>query len=87
MWLPFFLLCLSVLQFGCSTRSPREQLIERQAQARPRPAAYSMDGFYRDQSFPDTNKPRPSDFFYKRCNLSGRHPYPSSNDWECSEPQ
>ncbi|MBX2994715.1 MAG: hypothetical protein KF681_07830 [Bdellovibrionaceae bacterium] len=75
------------LLIGCRSPTLRERMEARQSSARPSPATYGMDGFYNDLEFPDRDKPRPLDFFYKHCNLSGRSPYPSSQDWECSEPQ
>lgn len=72
---------------SCASKSANQVMAERQALARPRAAAYAADGFYKDAEFPNEKYPRPSDFFFKHCDLSGRNPYPNTGDWSCSEPK
>lgn len=79
------ILLLSILFTNCASKTAREKMAENQSNARPRAAAFGADGFYDDNNFPKEKYPRPSDFFYKHCDLSGRNPYPSATDWQCTD--
>jgi len=80
------LFALSFLLASCIHPNSSETLEERQAQSRPRSAAYAADGFYNESYYKEDNKSIPIDnFFFKKCRINQTAPYPSMNQWECTE--
>jgi len=72
--------------FHCAqSQSWRETLMQRQAQSRPRAATYGTDDFYGEPNYRENEHIIPTDhFFFKKCRIKTRLPYPDHHQWECS---
>lgn len=76
----FTLLFLALfLSLGCASSSDAEP------QSKAHPAAYAADDFVYEKDMP--KRPRQKgDFYFKHCALDGRKPFPSKDEYECSNP-
>lgn len=82
------LIPLTLVSFTMSCSHPKgsEVLAQRQSQSRARAAAMGADLFYNDPSYREDQRKIPTnDFFFKRCRIEGSEPYPTMNQWECSD--
>lgn len=59
----------------------------RNASARPRHAAYAAEGFTLDNRSPEPRAYRAWDFYYKHCTLVSRNPWPTRDEYDCSDPE
>lgn len=71
---------------SCTHQKGSELLAERQSHSRPRAAAMGSDLFYNDPRYREDQRKIPTnDFFFKKCRIEGAQPYPTMNQWECSD--
>jgi hypothetical protein len=80
-----FLLTQTLL--GCANKaSPRERMEQRNANARPHPAAWSTESFYLHHRSPPEKEAEKWEFYFKHCRLVQRNPFPTHDEYTCSEP-
>lgn len=84
--MPIALFLLILGLSGCSSKTHRERLEERQAGANPRAAAYAAEGFTMDHRSPEPRPYKAWEFFYKECALVSRNPFPNHAEYECTDP-
>lgn len=84
----FILLILTINQLltACSSPTARQQIEAKQARANPRAAAYAADGFTLDHRSPEPRPFRSWEFYFKHCNLVSRNPFPTQDEYACTEP-
>lgn len=71
---------------ACSSPTARQQIEAKQARANPRAAAYAADGFTLDHRSPEPRPFRSWEFYFKHCNLVSRNPFPTQDEYACTEP-
>lgn len=85
-WWLVILLTLINSVMSCTHPKGSEVLAQRQSQSRARSAAMGADLFYSDPSYREGQRKIPAnDFFFKKCRIEGSEPYPTMNQWECSD--
>ncbi len=83
---PLLLSALLTILSACSSPTVREQLDERQNRNRAAAAAYAAEGFTMDHRSPEPRPYRSWEFYYKHCTLVSRNPYPSRDEYDCTNP-
>ncbi|MGE0633621.1 MAG: hypothetical protein AB7O96_14505 [Pseudobdellovibrionaceae bacterium] len=72
------LIFTAFLGFGCASS-------ETEYESKAHHAAYAAEGFVYEKDYPK----RPVseiEFYFKHCSLGSRKPYPSRDEYECSNP-
>ena len=82
----FFTLVGLILLTSCAAPSSREVMADRLRGQNARAAAYAAEGFTLDHRSPEDRPYRSWEFYYKHCSLVTRNPYPSRDEFECSDP-
>lgn len=82
------LLCfISQHLLGCANKlTPRERMEQRTANARPHPAVWSTESFYLHHRSPPEKEVEKWEFYFKHCRLVDRNPFPTHDEYNCSEP-
>lgn len=78
-----FFLLLSLV--SCGSKSKWQKVEETQNSANPRYSAYAADGFTFSKKTPERDFIQ-YEFYYKKCHLVTRDPFPTSQEHQCTDP-
>jgi hypothetical protein len=73
----FFVFCLSFFLFACAS-PPKEPHVN--------PALLSGESYFIDNGMPVREVKNNQQFFFKKCNVDNRGPYPAKTNYDCNEP-
>ncbi len=77
----------AVLTTACAGKKKTWEIIQdKQDQGKVHPAAWGSDSFYLNHRSPEPRDFEPWEFYFKHCSLTDRHPFPASDDYDCSGP-